>query len=260
MIIDFHTHAKLSKNIPFLPELFTGAMREAAENGLTAVALTEHFNARGLDDMFDELDRRYPYRGDYYSVEGIKVFPGLEVDVAPHGHVLMIGDRDAVNALRGLLEPYRRDGRFPGFRELMDLTDPLPLLRIGAHPFRESNPLAGYPAEWLARLDAFDLNAKDLYVYGPAMREKVHELARNVGVPVVAGSDTHQELQYGSVFNRLDRDCETVAELREAVRSGGCVVEISPALRTKVKAASTVKSLIKQWWEREADVGRFLRG
>mgnify|MGYP006976756278 CR=1 FL=1 len=29
MIIDFHTHAKLSKNIPFLPERFRSAMREA---------------------------------------------------------------------------------------------------------------------------------------------------------------------------------------------------------------------------------------
>ncbi|MDQ8737518.1 hypothetical protein [Paenibacillus sp. LHD-38] len=56
MNIDLHTHGKLSKKTHFSLEYFLSMVREAKENGLQAVALTEHFNTLNFTDMMDQLD------------------------------------------------------------------------------------------------------------------------------------------------------------------------------------------------------------
>ncbi|MOA32963.1 hypothetical protein D3C78_1542210 [compost metagenome] len=72
------------------------------------------------------------------------------------------------------------------------------------------------------------------------------ELAQSIGIPVVVGSDTHHPLQFGSVMNKLDADCSTVADLSACLKQGRFQLEVSPCLDTKVKAASLVKKLLKQ--------------
>ena len=44
MYIDFHTHGKLAKKLPFSKEYTDWLLREAKEAGLDAICLTEHFN------------------------------------------------------------------------------------------------------------------------------------------------------------------------------------------------------------------------
>ncbi|WP_340003896.1 PHP-associated domain-containing protein [Paenibacillus sp. FSL K6-0276] len=70
--------------------------------------------------------------------------------------------------------------------------------------------------------------------------------AEKLGVPVIAGSDSHQCLQYGSVLNRLNTTCATVEELKEAIKRGNYEIELSPCLQTKVKASVIMKKLLKQ--------------
>ncbi len=66
-------------------------------------------------------------------------------------------------------------------------------IKIGAHPFRESTPLHHIERELLTKLDAFDLNGKDLFEQGISVNtEKVFPFAKMLGIPVVGGSDTHQ--------------------------------------------------------------------
>lgn len=250
MNIDFHTHVKLSKKTVFSPEWFVEAIREAKLNGLHAIAMTEHFNTLRYLDIYAYLDATYPYREDCYDIDGLKLFPGMEVDVQNGGHILVIGSREAVLALRDALEPHCAPDRFIALEQLLDWAEPYRerLLIIGAHPFRDSNPLTRHRPETLARLDALDLNAKDLFTYGPSMREQVEAFARQLGIPCVAGSDTHHPLQYGSVGNQLSGSAETgrIRDLTQCIRQGHYQVTVSPCLDTKVKAAVIVKRLLKQ--------------
>ncbi|WP_317618481.1 PHP domain-containing protein [Paenibacillus sp. PL91] len=246
MNIDLHTHGKLSKKTQFSMDYFLSMAHEAKENGLQAVALTEHFNTLNFTDMMDQLDQHFDYRNDYYIVEGLKVFSGMEVDVANKGHILVIGNRSIIRDLRQQLEPHTAKDSFMPLEELLDRTDGYPLLRIGAHPMRESTPLTHHAAETLQRLDALDVNAKDLFQYGFGMADKVRQFADELGLPAIAGSDSHQPLQFGSVINRLDNDCDTAEQLRGELINGNYQLEISTCLNVKVKAAQMMKELLKK--------------
>lgn len=110
MNIDLHTHGKLSKKSTFSPEYFAEMMFEAKANGLQAVALTEHFNTSNFFAMYETLDQTYPYNGHYYDVNGLKLFPGMEVDIAETGHILLIGLKENVLAVRALLDEHTQEG------------------------------------------------------------------------------------------------------------------------------------------------------
>ncbi|WP_337102444.1 PHP domain-containing protein [Paenibacillus sp. YIM B09110] len=246
MNIDLHTHGKLAKKTDFSMDYFLSMTREAKENDLQAVALTEHFNTRNFFDMLDQLDREFEYNGDHYVVSGLKVFSGMEVDVAEVGHILVIGNRADIRDLRGQLEPYSGKDSFIPFKELLDRTDNYDVLRIGAHPMRESTPLTHHDPLQLQRLDALDVNAKDLFQYGFGMEGEVRRFADQLGLPACAGSDSHQPLQFGSVYNQLQADCDTAAQIRDEIRAGRYSLEISQCLNVKVKAAQMMKELLKK--------------
>ncbi|WP_151735168.1 PHP domain-containing protein [Paenibacillus tengchongensis] len=247
MNIDLHTHGKLSKKSVFDPEYFRQMVYEAKENGLDALALTEHFNTLNFFGMYAALDEMYPYNGHYYDAAGLKIFPGMEVDIAETGHILLIGRKEEILEVRAALEPYTREGHFIPFRQLLDLADSRGLWKIGAHPFRRSTPLHHLSTELLVRLDALDFNAKDIYVQGEeAYRALITPFAAGLRLPVIAGSDSHQCLQYGSVLNKLEVSCETMEELRAAVNLGAYTLEVSHCLPVKVKASVMMKKLLKQ--------------
>ncbi|QOS81239.1 PHP domain-containing protein [Paenibacillus sp. JNUCC31] len=247
MRIDLHTHGKLSKNSDFSVDYFTEMVKEAKASGLEALALTEHFNTRNFYEVYETLDRLYPYKGDYYDADGLRIFPGMEVDIQETGHILLVGQKEHILAVRSGLDQYTAKGSFIPFAELLDLVEAWPLLKIGAHPFRESTPLYQLDRDLLARLDAFDLNAKDMYQYGiEACRGQVEPFAHSLGKPITAGSDTHQCLQYGSVVNVLDHPCTSVAELKEQILTGSYTIEISNDLPLRVKASVMLKKVMKR--------------
>lgn len=256
MKIDLHTHAKLSKASDFSPAYYEEMVGEAKDNGLHALALTEHFNTRNFDEVYQQLDRMFPYNGEYYDADGLKIFPGMEVDIPETGHILLIGRKEFIMETRRQLDGYTEKGAFIPFDDLMDLAEAVPLLKIGAHPFRESTPLHHLDRRQLQRLDAFDLNAKDMYQYGcEANQDQVQRFAAELGKPVTAGSDTHQCLQYGSVYNELDKHCETVAELKHAVLQGAYRLHVADSLPIQVKASVMLKKLMKQIIRLEAAPG-----
>lgn len=247
MKIDLHTHAKLSKASDFSPAYYEEMIQEAIDNGLDALALTEHFNTRNFYEVYEQLDRMFPYNGEYYDAGGLKIFPGMEVDIQETGHILLIGQKEHIFETRRQLDNYTEKGSFIPFDDLMDLAETLPLLKIGAHPFRETTPLHHLERRQLMRLDAFDLNAKDMYQYGcEANFERVKSFAGDLGKPVTAGSDTHQCLQYGSVYNELVMPCETVADLKTAILQEAYQLRISDSLPIKVKASVMLKKLMKK--------------
>lgn len=253
MRIDLHTHAKLSKASDFSPAYYEEMIGEAIENGLDALALTEHFNTRNFFDVYETLDRLFPYTGDYYQAGSLMLFPGMEVDIRENGHILLIGRREPILELRRKLEPYASKEGFIPFDELLTLAEGYPLLKIGAHPFRRSTPLHHLNPAQLMRLDAFDLNAKDMYEFGcDENRERVERFAAELGKPVTAGSDTHQCLQYGSVYNELHRPVHSVEELKQAILEGSYRIHVDPSLPLRVKASVMLKKLLKRLAKLEA--------
>ncbi|MCM3702026.1 PHP domain-containing protein [Paenibacillus macerans] len=247
MRIDLHTHAKLSKASDFSPSYYEEMLREATANGLNALALTEHFNTRNFFEVYESLDRLYPYNGEYYEAGPLKIFPGMEVDIRETGHILLIGRKEYILEVRRKLDDYTEKDAFIPFADLMTLAESYPLLKIGAHPFRESTPLHHLDRSQLQRLDAFDLNAKDMYEYGNEVnRANVERFAAELGKPVTAGSDTHQCLQYGSVYNELHQPCHSVAELKQAITTGAYDVRIAESLPLQVKASIMLKKLLKR--------------
>lgn len=247
MKIDLHTHGKLSKKVEFSLPYFMDMIDEAKKNGLDAFALTEHFNTKNFMDVYDILDREFPYVNHYYDIKGIKVFPGMEVDIQETGHILCIGAREDIIALRGKLDAYTEKGHFIPFKSLLEMAGDYDLLKIGAHPFRETTPLHHIDRSLLVQLDAFDLNGKDLFEQGvDENSKKVLPFAAELGIPVVGGSDTHQSIQYGCIVNEFQMACQTIDTLKRSIIEGHYEISISPHLDEKVSAAKEMKERLKK--------------
>ncbi|MGP7818113.1 PHP-associated domain-containing protein [Niallia sp. 01092] len=245
MKIDFHLHVKLNKKVDFSEEYFTSMINEAKQEGLTAITLTEHFNTKRFLDIYDFLNERYEYKQDYYDIDGFRLFPGMEVDVKEGGHILIIGDREDIRAIRLQLIGYETEDTFVSMKTLLSICQPFDILCIGAHPLRSSNPLLRIPEEDLMQVDCFDLNGKDLNYGGvEEMREQVYQFAKRYDKPVVGGSDTHYPMQVGSIVNVFDEECTTVKQLKQSIANGAYKIEISPCLPTKVRAADMIKKML----------------
>lgn len=246
MRIDLHTHAKWSKKADFSLDYFSNMMKEARKSQLDAIALTEHFNTYRFDHIYETLDRQYPYEGNYYIVEGVKVFPGIEVDVMEKGHILLIGTRKSIINVHSRLKLHMEEKNYMDAKRLIGLSEEYSCVSIGAHPLRELNPLIHLEQEVLSRLDAFDLNGRDLHHYGRGMEEKVTSFAELIGLPIVAGSDTHQPLQFGSVYNHFEQSLDSVDQLRDAIRAGTYEYRISEQLHSKVCLAEAEQDRYKK--------------
>ncbi|QDP38992.1 PHP domain-containing protein [Radiobacillus deserti] len=247
MNIDFHTHVKISKKSAFMPDYFKEMMQEAKENGLTALAMTEHFNTSRFTDIYDYLEANYPYEHGYYDIHGLKLFPGMEVDIFETGHILLIGDRSDILQIREALNEHTERVSFVHFDQLMEITAPYNLLKIGAHPFRESTPLYHLKPEQLSQLDALDLNGKDLHSQGiEPYQSKMKNFSEQLNLPIVGGSDTHQYFQYGCVYNEFKEECQDVNDLKNCIQGRRYNVTVSNDLHLKVKAAIVVKNLLKK--------------
>ena len=107
---DFHTHAKLSKKADFSLSYIEEMAKKALQCGLDGLALTEHFNTKNFHEVYDTLDAHFPYEDGYYNIFGLKVFPGMEVDILEVGHILCIGDLQDVRAMREQLNRLYRRG------------------------------------------------------------------------------------------------------------------------------------------------------
>jgi hypothetical protein len=247
--IDFHSHVKISKKSTFMPEYFQEMMQEAKDSGLTALAMTEHFNTSRFNDVYEYIDANYTYVNNYYDIDGFKLFPGIEVDVKENGHILLIGPRKDILAIRARLDNHIDEENFIAFDALMDLANEYNVLKIGGHPFRDSTPLArNISNDQLKKLDALDLNGKDLYSKGiDTCKEELEQLAELINLPIVGGSDTHQFLQYGSIINHFEKNCVTVKEIKQEIKNNHYHFTIANDLQLKVKSATLVKKYMKRY-------------
>ncbi len=247
MWIDFHVHGKLTKSVDFDLEYFNKVIDCAKDTGLDSFVLSEHFNTKDYYTMYRKLEENFEYINDYYLIDGFKVFMGMEVDVENGGHVVLVSNRTNILNIRKRLDNYTNKGEFIPFKDLLDLADEYNCIKIGAHPYRGEHPLAeNQEIDQLKRLDALDLNAKDVFTKGyQETHSELEALSNKLGNNIVTGSDSHYPTQLGSVKTNLGKDCETIEDIRACIKSGNYEIEISDVLDIKVYSASTTKKHLK---------------
>lgn len=243
---DFHTHGKLGKKFNFSVDYYKEMAKHALETGLDGLALTEHFNTKNFHEVYDTLEEHFPYEDGHFNIFGLKVFPGMEVDIKEVGHILCIGDKQDIRSLREELNAYTDEESFIPFEKLLTLRSKYEMFVIGAHPYRPSTPLKDLDPILLKQLDAFDLNGKDLHTRGVEQNSQdVHAFAEHLGKPVVGGSDTHHFKQFGAVYTVLDNECRNISELKETILSRQFHVEIAEDLSERVSEAIRLKKIEK---------------
>ncbi len=113
MKLDFHTHGKLAKKLPFSTRYTDWLFDEAREAGLDGLCLTEHFNTLQFDELYGYLLDNCRREGDTLLLEnGLRIFPGMETDIAEGGHILSLGPAEVILELNRRLEPHKTAGNF----------------------------------------------------------------------------------------------------------------------------------------------------
>ena len=247
MYLDFHTHGKLAKKLPFSTAYTDWLFGEAKGAGLDALCLTEHFNTLQFDELYGYLMKTCDREGDtLVTKDGLRIFSGMETDIREGGHILCLGAPEEILELNRRLEPHKICGSFLPFQNLMDLFDQYSVIVGGGHPFREGSHIPELPEEQLRRFDFLDLNGKDV----AADREKTWKLteglADRLGIPMVSGSDTHQAVQYGCIRTRFSKETNTVKELYQEMREGNYEILISDYAAFQVKTAGILKRALKE--------------
>ncbi len=245
MKIDFHTHGKLAKNLPFSPEYTKWLLGEAKASGLDAICLTEHFNTLGFDEIYRYIQNHSEKIGDSFVFDGLKIFPGIEIDIAEGGHTTVIGKIEDISAIWEETLPFSESGKFLPLCELVKIIRKYPVIFGAAHPFREGSNIPYIDKNWLESFDFIELNGKDA-VLSKDTKEKVYFFASDIRLPVAAGSDTHQALQYGCIFNEFAENISTVGELLCLIKERDFKIKLSENAEFKVKSACILKKALKK--------------
>jgi hypothetical protein len=247
MLIDFHTHCKLAKKLPFSTEYTDWLFRQANSSGLDTLCLTEHFNTLQFEEIYAYISSICRQDGDSLLLsEGLRLFPGMETDIAEGGHILTIGSMETILELNGILTPYKQKEHFLPFNQLMDLFDRYPVLVGAAHPFREGSNIPGLPFEQLTRLKFLDLNGKDVAINRQRTEQLTYAFGEKLKKPVVGGSDTHQAVQFGCIHTNFLNTCTTIQELHQEMNAGHYEIHIQPEAAFQVKTAGLLKRALKE--------------
>lgn len=246
MNIDVHFHTCLTKGIPFDYAFFRQAAARARAVGMGAIIITDHLENAAFETIYTTLDAHHPYNGHYYLIDEVRFYPGVEVEVAEGPHLLVAGTRDEVLAFVARVKAGHGAADHVPVAAFFDRQAGLDLLNIVGHPCRPDRELSLLEPAWVARFDALDLNAKDLWRFGPQMRARVEALGATYGRPIVAGSDAHHFLQVGSLYNTIHQPFERIAELRALIRAGAYTLHVRPELSEWVERAQETKRAIKQ--------------
>jgi histidinol phosphatase-like PHP family hydrolase len=246
MNIDFHTHGKLAKRLPFSSEYAEWQFREAKQAGLKAICLTEHYNSEELARFYKYLGDNLERDGDSYLYDGLRIFVGMEIDIAEQGHILVIGELENIASLYETLSPYLKQKEHPQFEQLLTISLPYSVLIGAGHPFRASSRIPTLPKELLRLLDFIELNGHDVALDGVYVTEKTNAFAEKLGLPVVAGSDTHQSIQFGCIYTKFENDCTTISALKKEIVQSKYTIEYSDYAYAQVKNAKLVKRALKE--------------
>lgn len=245
MVIDFHVHGKITSVFPFDEEKLLSTIKEAKQNGMDSLALTEHCGSKNFLEGYEFLKSNYKCIEDYYNVDGFKVFYGMEVTTKQNLDILFIGKPEVVLPFREEICSSLTNEEHIDINSLFDFDISEELLVILAHPYRDHTVLPQLKSSIVDKLDAVELNSKDIYKFGMnEMKENVSILAKQLKLPIIGGSDTHHFMQISTAKNIFNKNCNTVKEIREEIKKENYKIEFSSDLNVRVKSAIIIKKLI----------------
>ena len=247
MNMDFHVHGILSKKLKFDSDLFLQGVSFAKNNMLDGLVLCEHFNAADIESSFSFFEDNFKYEKDRYDVNGFFVYLGMEVDIRYGGHVIVCGTRESIYKIKDNLKNCQKKADFIHFEELLNMAEEGGCLTVGSHPYRENHKLYLQSEKNLRRLDALDLNSKDIYKRGlDPVEKEVAELSSKLNIPYVTGSDSHYPIMLGCVRTCFEGDFESIIALKTAIKNQEYKRVISDDLKFKIYTAKVAKNYMKK--------------
>ena len=166
-------------------------LKTAARRGIQGVAITDHNRTEGSEEALRTA-----------GALGVLAIRGLELS-AQEGHILVYGLQDPVPA------------RLPA-TEALELIREQDGLAVAAHPYRFWSGL-GEAVVRKAPFQALEgLNARTTR----RDNQKAERLARELGLPMTAGSDSHRFQDIGRGLLVLPDDYANEGDLIAAIRRG----------------------------------------
>jgi predicted metal-dependent phosphoesterase TrpH len=194
---DLHVHTTYSSDSTILPK---NLVDELVRHSLVKVAaVTDHDSIRACN-MTSQLASAY---------EDILIIPGTEIST-PNGDVVVLGAEEMPPV------PWTVEN-------VVDFARDRDYVSIVAHPYRE------YGMGDLAR--NFKVDAIEILNGGSSesANAQAKELAKQMGLPGIAGSDAHQPAELCSVYTEIQAPMD-VDEILHAIKKG--LVSVSPTKKS----------------------------
>ncbi len=195
---DLHIHTKYSFDSSINPKTLVDQLY--AHEYIKAIAVTDHGSVEGCRRV-SELARVYT---------DVLVIPGVEVGT-PEGDLVVLGKAELPP------KPW-------GIREVIDFGRENGCLTVVPHPYRE------YGLGSLAKKFSFDAIEVLNGCSSTQINKLAENLARETGLPGIAGSDAHHASELWTVYTEIQASLD-IDEVLKAIRKG------------LVKVSSTGKSI-----------------
>ena len=206
--IDLHVHTTGSRDAFTEPEQLPTIVKQRSLDG---VAVTNH-------DAFTRVT----------SSEAI-ILPGIEVS-ARQGHIIGIGISGPIERARTADETISAIQHVGG-------------VAIVPHPFDPISPCVN-PIKLRSRPDAIEVINADALFFG-LNTKYARRMANRLGLPMVAGSDSHIPETVGDAYTLIDTDSKNVGDILNAIRAGSVQPVGGPTRLGKklLKVSRTLRSL-----------------
>jgi predicted metal-dependent phosphoesterase TrpH len=184
---DLHVHSFYSPDSLITPKEL---IYYAKQSGLNAVAITDHNRVDGAAKIAKETD--------------FVVIPGTEVSSAD-GHIVGLNVKEVIR--KGL-----------SAEDTIDRIHTAGGIAIACHPFAMLKGSLGNHVN--AKFDAIEVINASAFPFGRSVR-KAQEIAENLKLPRVAGTDAHFGPQIGQAYTLINAGL-TVDEILKAIVNGKC--------------------------------------
>ncbi len=184
---DLHIHTKYSPDACTSPKIVVDCLN--AHPTIKAAAITDHNTLEGFIKA-KELAKAYP---------DIAIIPGVEI-TALEGEIIVLGAEE--------LPPKPWD-----VRSIIDFARKREALIVAPHPYR------GYGLGALAKTHGVDAIETLNAITSAEANEAAENLAKEMNLPGVAGSDAHEPNELLSVYTEIQASLDVDAILK-AIKKG----------------------------------------
>jgi predicted metal-dependent phosphoesterase TrpH len=181
--IDLHVHTAGSRDAFIAPEQLSTIIKE---RGLDGVAVTNH-------DVFTKV-----------TSSEVIILPGIEVSTL-QGHIIGLG-------ISGPIERGRTAD------ETISTIQDVGGVAIVPHPFDPVSPCVN-PVKLRSRPEAIEVINADALFFG-LNTKRARQMANRLGLPMVAGSDSHIPETVGDAYTLIEADSKNLSDILNAIRAG----------------------------------------